>query len=73
MKLINFVENSFKSHGYALFIRAKWEKTSDGLLSSENLKEEKVVTTPPISIRDITLQQGFFPPLAQTDHLRIDR
>jgi hypothetical protein len=25
---------------------AKGRKTSDGLLSSENLKEEKVVTTP---------------------------
>ena len=46
MKLVNFVEDSFKSHGCALFIRAKWKKTSDGLLSSEDLKEEKVVTTP---------------------------
>jgi hypothetical protein len=50
MKLSNFVENSFKSHGYALFIQAKWNKTSDGLLSSEDLKEEKVVTTPSCTI-----------------------
>ena len=60
MKLVNFFEDSFKSHGYALFIRAKWKKTSDGLLSSEDLKEEKVLTTPPFSIRDMPLQPGIF-------------
>jgi hypothetical protein len=42
VKLVNFVEDSLKS----LFIRAKCEKTSDELLSSEDLKEEKVITTP---------------------------
>jgi len=45
VKLVNFVEDSLKSHGSALFIRAKWKRTSDELLSSEDLKEEKVVTT----------------------------
>jgi hypothetical protein len=43
---------------YALFIRAKWKRTSDELLSSEDLKEEKVVTTPPLSIRDICPPAG---------------
>jgi hypothetical protein len=43
---------------YALFIRAKWKRTSDELLSSEDLKEEKVVTTPPIIIRDINSPAG---------------
>jgi hypothetical protein len=32
-------------------LRAKGKKTSDGLLSSEDLKEEKVITTPVVSIR----------------------
>ena len=73
VKLVNFVEDSLKSHGSALFIRAKWKRTSDELLSSEDLKEEKVVTTPPLSIRDICLLPGFFAPLAQADHLLIDR
>ena len=44
VKLINFVQNRFKSHDGAPFIGAKRKKTSDGLLSSEDLKEEKVIT-----------------------------
>ena len=44
-KLINFVQDSFKRHNCAPFAGAKRKKTSDGLLSSEDLKEEKVVTT----------------------------
>jgi len=51
VKLINFVQNRFKSHDCAPFIGAKKMKTSDGLLSSEDLKEEKVVTTSLTSIR----------------------
>jgi hypothetical protein len=73
VKLINFVEDSFKSHGYALFIRAKWKKTSDGLLSSEDLKEEKVVTTPPISISRYGAPAAPFALLVQTKALAIDR
>src|SRR5579859_6648748 len=73
VKLVNFVEDSLKSHGCALFIRAKWKRTSDGLLSSEDLKEEKVVTTPPISIRDIAPPvRAYFAPLGQRDHLQMD-
>ena len=60
VKLVNFIEDSFKSHGCALFIRAKWKKTSDGLLSSEDLKEEKVVTTPLISISRYHAPDGLF-------------
>jgi hypothetical protein len=44
-KLINFVQDSFKRHNCAPFAGAKRRKTSDELLSSEDLKEEKVVTT----------------------------
>jgi hypothetical protein len=44
-KLINFVQDGFKRHDFAPFTGAKRRKTSDGLLSSEDLKEEKVVTT----------------------------
>ena len=56
MKLVDFIQDGFKRHGCAPFIGAKEEKTSDGLLSSEDLKEEKVLTTPLTSIADrITL------------------
>jgi hypothetical protein len=40
VKPVNFVENRFKCHGFAPFVGAKRERTSDGLLSSEDLKEE---------------------------------
>jgi hypothetical protein len=49
-KLVNFIQDSFKSHGCAPFTGAKRKKTSDELLSSEDLKEEKVITTPLKSI-----------------------
>ena len=41
VKLVNFGHDRFKSHGSASFGEAKEGDTSDGLLSSENLKEEK--------------------------------
>ena len=41
MELVNFVQDSLKSHGYALFTGAKGKETPDGLLSSEDLNEEK--------------------------------
>lgn len=57
-KLINFVQDSFKSHGLRPFAGAKWRKTSDGLLSSEDLKEEKVVTTSLPSIPPRVIERG---------------
>jgi len=37
-----FIHNRFKkSHGSPLSLEAKEKRTSDGLLSSENLKEQK--------------------------------
>jgi hypothetical protein len=41
IQLINFSHNRFKSHESPLLLEAKEERTSDGLLSSENLKEDK--------------------------------
>ena len=46
IELVDFRHNRFESHGSASFSEAKGWKTSDGLLSSEDLKEEKVGTTP---------------------------
>jgi hypothetical protein len=59
VKLVHFVQDSFKSHGCAPFTGAKEKKHSDGLLSSEDLKEEKVVTTPVKSIsRPFVVSRG---------------
>ena len=63
-KLINFVQDGFKRHDFAPFTGAKRRKTSDGLLSSEDLKEEKVMTTPLVIIRDIRARH-FSPLLLQ--------
>jgi hypothetical protein len=48
VELIDFVQNRFKSHGYtALSLKnLRWEELQMDWLRSENLKEEKVVTTP---------------------------
>jgi hypothetical protein len=45
VKLVDFIENRFKSHDMPLSLGLRREETSDGLLSSEDLKEGKVVTT----------------------------
>ena len=46
VKLVNFVQNCFESHGLCPFLLGlRGRKTSDGLLSSEDLKEGEVVTT----------------------------
>ena len=42
VKLVNFVQNCFESHGLCPFLLGlRGRKTSDGLLSSEDLKEGK--------------------------------
>jgi hypothetical protein len=46
MKLVNFVQNRFKSHGYAPFMGLREGELQMDCLASEDLKEEKVVTTP---------------------------
>jgi hypothetical protein len=44
--------------GYTPLIGAKKRRSSDGLLSSEDLKEEKVVTTPISSISQVLRNYG---------------
>lgn len=49
VELVHLIQKRFKSHDCALS-GAKEKTASDGLLSSEDLKEEKVITTPANSI-----------------------
>jgi len=46
VKLVDFGQNRFKSHVVPLSLGLREERLSDGLLSSEDLKGEKVITTP---------------------------
>ena len=47
MKLIDFIQNRFKSHGYTASLKKpKRGELQMDWLRSEDLKEEKVVTTP---------------------------
>jgi hypothetical protein len=47
VELIDFVQNRFKSHGYTVvYVESKMKELQMDSLRSEDLKEEKVVTTP---------------------------
>ena len=58
MELLNFVQDRFESHGLPSFTGAKKRRSSDGLLSSEDLKEEKLATTPMNSISQVLRGYG---------------
>jgi hypothetical protein len=50
LKLMNFVQNRFESHGCAPFMGLREGELQMDCLASEDLKEEKVVTTPIITV-----------------------